>query len=637
MKMRVDLNCPAEIAAVEIRREEDCVRLILMDLADRPIDSCEATVRIRNREGEEIAREVHRARALRGRPHIAFSMTVPMEIPEGAESAEATLDKVWFEDRDVWRRSPAAEKEYESNRLEPGNELNALRYVAGEGAVGFPSQQADLWVCVCGRPNGNGETVCARCRRQREMIFRQYSRGAVLSRVSQRERQLDLETRGAREETARLQRLREEEYNRKREIRRKWRRGLLTAAALLALAAGIYWGGLPAWRLYTADRAMQEDRLEEARETLTALGGFPGAEERLAETERRILRRDGGLAAENPDAFPGEEAARLAAALRETGEEADSALADRVDLARAGAMLKAGEAEAAEALASGLPEGLSGREQLILDCRYARGEAALAANEHARAREIFEALGDYPGAAEKAKEARYEGALADLEEGKYDEAAAAFAALGDYQDSRELIPRCHYLKGVTLEEAGEAEAARLAYLEAGEHEDAPARAAAIRWSQAEAALAAEDYETALPLYREMDGYEDAREKWIQCATELARKAYKEREYTAAAAWLEDLPEDTRTTRQIRTRAYYLGAKAAANRGETEKAIEMMEKVSDYGDARKNIRNWRIALAKEKADAGQYAEALEILAPVAENYQAGQLIKEIEKKAAETDP
>ena len=370
--MRVDLNCPAEIAAVEIRREEDCVRLILMDLADRPIDSCEATVRIRNREGEEIAREVHRARALRGRPHIAFSMTVPMEIPEGAESAEATLDKVWFEDRDVWRRSPAAEKEYESNRLEPGNELNALRYVAGEGAVGFPSQQADLWVCVCGRPNGNGETVCARCRRQREMIFRQYSRGAVLSRVSQRERQLDLETRGAREETARLQRLREEEYNRKREIRRKWRRGLLTAAALLALAAGIYWGGLPAWRLYTADKAMQEDRLEEARETLTALGGFPGAEERLAETETRILRRDGGLAAENPDAFP--------------GEEADSALADRVDLARAGAMLKAGEAEAAEALASGLPEGLSGREQLILDCRYARGDAALAANEHARAR-----------------------------------------------------------------------------------------------------------------------------------------------------------------------------------------------------------------------------------------------------------
>lgn len=635
--MRVDLNCPAEIAAVEIRREEDCVRLILMDLADRPIDSCEATVRIRNREGEEIAREVHRARALRGRPHIAFSMTVPMEIPEGAESAEATLDKVWFEDRDVWRRSPAAEKEYESNRLEPGNELNALRYVAGESAVGFPSQQADLWVCVCGRPNGNGETVCARCRRQREMIFQQYSRGAVLSRVSQRERQLDLETRGAREETARLQRLREEEYNRKREIRRKWRRGLLTAAALLALATGIYWGGLPAWRLYTADRAMQEDRLEEARETLTALGGFPGAEERLAETERRILRRDGALAAENPDAFPGEEAARLASALRETGEEADGALADRVDLARAGAMLKAGEAEAAEALASGLPEGLSGREQLILDCRYARGEAALAANEHARAQEIFEALGDYPGAAEKAKEARYEGALADLEEGKYDEAAAAFAALGDYQDSRELIPRCHYLKGVTLEEAGEAEAARLAYLEAGEHEDAPARAAAIRWSQAEAALAAEDYEAALPLYREMDGYEDARDKWIQCATELARKAYKEREYTAAAAWLEDLPEDTRTTRQIRTRAYYLGAKAAANRGETEKAIEMMEKVSDYGDARKNIRNWRIALAKEKADAGQYAEALEILAPVAENYQAGQLIKEIEKKAAETDP
>ena len=137
-----------------------------------------------------------------------------MEIPEGAAGAEARLDKVWFEDNDVWRREKSRETEYEPNALPPGNELNALKYAAGEAAVGFPSQQEDLWVCVCGRPNGNRDQICARCRRQREMIFQQYNRNAVLRRVSQRERQLDLQTRGAREEAARLQRIREEEYDR---------------------------------------------------------------------------------------------------------------------------------------------------------------------------------------------------------------------------------------------------------------------------------------------------------------------------------------------------------------------------------------------------------------------------------------
>ena len=151
------------------------------------------------------------------------------------------------------------------------------------------------------------------------------------------------------------------------------------------------------------------------------------------------------------------------------------------------------------------------------------------------------------------------------------------------------------------------------------------------WKEAESFLAAENYEAALPLYREMDGYEDARAKWIQCATELARVSYRQREYIQAAAWLEDLPEDTKDTLRIRTRAYYLGAKAAASRGELEEAISIMEKVPTYSDASRNIRSWRIELAGQKMDQGQYEEAREILQPVAENYNARRLLQEIEEK------
>ena len=65
--MRINLKCPAEVLGMELPTEESpWVRLILMDLTDRGIASCEATVRLLDGEGRETARAVHRARAL---PH----------------------------------------------------------------------------------------------------------------------------------------------------------------------------------------------------------------------------------------------------------------------------------------------------------------------------------------------------------------------------------------------------------------------------------------------------------------------------------------------------------------------------------------------------------------------------------------
>lgn len=634
--MKIDLSCPAEIVKTElVRGEESWIRLILMNLTERGIDSCEATVRLMDREGQELGRTVHRARALKGRARSAFSMMIPMDIPENAASAEAQLDKVWLEDRDVWRRDKSREMEYESNRLPEGNDLNALRFVAGDGAVGFPSQQANLWICVCGRPNENRQMICTRCGRQRETVFHTCNREAVLRQVSQRERQLDLETRGAREETARLQRIREEAYDRVQARKRRTRRIIITILCLAALAAAGIFAVEPGIRLWRADQAMGEDRLEEARDLLTGLGNFPGAEERLRDTEQRIARRDGELAAAGGGTFTREQMTEIAAFLREKGTETgDGLLADRVDLAIAGELLKEGDLDGAEGMLNRLPETLEGRAAMMTACAFARGEKALAEGDYQEAREIFEGLGAEAGAAEKALEARYSQALAWMETGEYDAAIAEFSALGDYQDSPELIPRIWYLKGFVLEGQGDQTGAVEAYRLAGEYEDAAERLRDILWNQAEAFLAKQQYMEALPLYRELDGYQDARAKWLECATELARTAHKQREYGMALHWLEDLPEDTKEIRQIRTRALYLGAKAAAGRGELAEAIAMGEQVLDYSNTARLVRNWRMELAEQKMELGAYQEALELLEPVSENYNVKQMIREIEKKQAE---
>ena len=632
--MWIDLSCPAEVIGTELVPEENLVRLILMDLTDRGIDSCEATVRILDRGEEETGRAVHRARALKGRPHSVFSMTVPFELTEKAFRAEARLDKVWFDDNDVWRRNPSREIEYESNALEPGNDLNALKFVAGNTAVGFPSQQAELWICVCGRPNANSEAFCGRCQRQREMIFRQFQRGEVLRQVSQRERQLELQTRGAREETAQMQRLREEEYNRKQVVRKRRKALLAFLAAALALTAAVFWGAEPGLRLWSAEKALREDRLEDARATLDSLGQFPGAPGLRRETEIRIARRDGEAAAADESAFPEERMAETVSALREKGDgEDDSNLADRVELSMARALLKAGKADRAEDIAKRLPETTEGRDTLLRDCTFFRGEQALRENRYGDARTFFLSLENDPEAALKAEEALYEDGLARMEAGEYDAAIECFTELGDYQDSPGMISKSMYLKASVLESQGKMEEARQAYLAAGNWEDAEERAQSIRWNQAEGFLEAKDYASALPIYQEMDGYEDARDKWILCATEVARTAYRQREYLMAAGYLENLPEQTREAKQILTRALYLGAKAAADRGELEEAVSLMERVSTYGDAQKNIRNWRMEIAQQRMDEGKYEEAKAVLQPVADQYQAQKLLKEIEKMLA----
>ena len=162
--------------------------------------------------------------------------------------ADVTIDKVWFSDNAVWRRETSASVEYTPNDLPVSKALTDLKFAAGETAKGFPSQQDGLWVCVCGRPNPDSETSCVRCRQKKETVFARFNRDAVETKVSQREKQLDLATRSTREDLARLQRIREEEY-RVEGIRRKRRNRLLVCLAVfLALAALFFFLAEPALR-----------------------------------------------------------------------------------------------------------------------------------------------------------------------------------------------------------------------------------------------------------------------------------------------------------------------------------------------------------------------------------------------------
>ena len=151
--MQIDLTCPCEVFRTAMPTEEiPAASLVLFNLSDRVIVSAEITLLLQDAGGAEKERVVFRGRALNGRPHSTFSMNIPCPPTSGAVQAEATIEKVWFSDNEVWRRSEHEPVEYEPNALPVSRGLTNLKFAAGENAVGWPSQQDGLWVCVCGRP-----------------------------------------------------------------------------------------------------------------------------------------------------------------------------------------------------------------------------------------------------------------------------------------------------------------------------------------------------------------------------------------------------------------------------------------------------------------------------------------------------
>ena len=241
--MMIDLTCPAEVFQVTPPAEgQDCAAVSLYNLSNRVIVAAEVTLRLQNGRGVDLEKVTFERQGLNGRPHTVFRMEIPCRAHPGTETETAVIEKIRFSDGEEWTRDAGRETEYTPNDLPICKALTDLKFVAGETAKGFPEEQEGLWLCVCGRPNPEGAETCARCRQRKETVFARFSRDAVETRVSQRERQLDLASRGTREDMARLQHMREAEH-RISETRRKRRKHLMICLAVFIamMAALLLW------------------------------------------------------------------------------------------------------------------------------------------------------------------------------------------------------------------------------------------------------------------------------------------------------------------------------------------------------------------------------------------------------------
>lgn len=628
--MLIDLTCPAEVFRTALPTEEmPAASLALYNLSDRVIVSVEVTLRLLSGSGAEKERVVFRGRALNGRPHSTFQMNVPCTPDPAARRAEATIDKVWFSDNAVWRREASTSVEYIPNELPVSPALTDLKFTAGETAVGFPSQQEGLWVCVCGRPNPDGQDVCARCRRSKELIFTRYNREAVEKQVNQRERQLDLNTRSVREDTARLQRIREAEYNRKLARKARRKRLALCLPLLAAVLAAVYFFGGPALRLWAADRAMAREEWSSAAGTLREILPFPGAESRLKECEwQEALSLNAG-------AETREELKAASDALRAVeGREESIPLAEEADLKRARLALEAKDTAAArEAIALLKPED-ERRVSLEKEILFAEAKALYADEKYDKAREAFlQVASVYPEAAEFATECIYLPACQMINNGEYEAAIFELNRIPEHPQSRTAIQECHYRIAEQALEQEDLETAAAEFLMAADYGDAPARTEQTVFALAEKAYGEGDLAKAQSLYGSLPGYAPAVEKNNECLLKLARQAIHEKEYDRAMTLLDALPAEDPEAAELIPRTAYLAGTAALRAKDYAKAMTLLERAGDYRDAESKLSGAIEALVNEKLSEGDAAGALELLPRIENSKNYKQLNREAEYQDA----
>ncbi len=587
----------------ELPRENyPACELIMYNLSDKLVVSCEVTLLLQGKDGEELERLIYRAHALEGHPRSVFSMVVPVDESLRPTGLEVIIEKVWYDDNDVWRRGKGSLCEYTSNALPNGRNLELLRFVAGSNAVGYPENQDGVWVCVCGRPNPPYLHSCVRCQRSREQVFARYNKEAIEKIAAQRDQQLALKAKAAREDASRLQLEREQAYDQKKKKQRRTVKIAVLAAAGVAVVYGVVFHGLPYLRYRGAVSAFESGDYAQAQSVFAAMEGY-------ADADAYVLRCRYETALELLDAQDQESLTQAGETFRELADyENSAAYAQEADYRLGKLLLSQGKAEEASALFTALGDYADCAEQ-IKACDYLLAKGLLDQGSYLEAQVAFEALGDYSDAPALAQEAIYQSGKAALERTDWDNAILYLSQTAGYQDTDTLLPQAHYGKALELQAAGDYTQAGEHFLAAGDYQDAQEQAIACIYAPAKEAMDSGDYATAAELFGKIPDYEDSSELYIACTYEVARTAMKDLEYNRALGLLNTIPETYEDVFDLKMDCLYLPGEAALEKGEYDTAVQYLSQVSTYQDAAKLLEEARFGQAVALTDAGDYDAAI----------------------------
>ena len=638
--MRSDLTCPIEVVDVRVEQQETegaqavvCV-IRFLNLMEKAVDSVQMNIICFDEAGTRLGGRLVRAFVHDEDDIRHFAGAFMPEHVDGVARVEASVEKVWFKDSEVWRREERNVREYTPNNLPEGRELDRLRTVAGPDAAGYPYEGDLFWMCVCGRANTLDDKLCFKCHRERARVLAEYSYAAIESTVGRRERDLEKRTR---ENLRKSSEQTVKHMTAEQEKRRQRSRRMGTVIALLILAVA----GLSAWRWgvpcaasVVATKRLDSGLSADAKAIFEWIDlhwpGQFGAKENAQEAERRII--EGLIAVGHEDALV--EASWRARAI--PGPEG-GALYERAQLALAASCEVRGDYERAQAIYEALRESDEAAKRL-LELIYTVADAAQERVDYPTAIERFASLGDYRDAQERHTQCIYLYGRQLLREGHYKQAAEQFMLVSGEEDALELARQSYYLLAQVHQQDGEYVAAAELYESLGVYEQAHLRARECRYAagmqalkasgfyadmddaaQGDEAEAAEpdgeaqayDADAVQPVETDIKAlgdaaeqfalagdYEDAQARFEAAVYMLSEHALESGDAQTAVGWLQRLPRGEEATAALNAATYALAEEREAG-GDREGAVLAYASLGNYKDAVERMRALEYALALDE--------------------------------------
>jgi len=629
--MKIDLTCPVELWHHALPTHDDPVcRLQLFNLSEQTVSSIQAVFTCYDSNGALMSRQVERVQGLAGEARSAFEMAVAIEGGVYADGLDFSIEKVWFSDGTVWRHVTGHGSEFTPNTLPSGRRLDVLRYLAGDDALGFPSDQGAVWVCVCGRPNSPGEDTCRRCGRQKRDVFTSFNEASVETIIFNHESAMEEK---ARRERAEAQRIADENAAavlKKKKRRRRTIALTLTLIILLGAAYGIFFHGIPYYRYYTACGQLENGVYTAARasfEELAAMRGVYSLPIRIDaigldvdlldsvyyhKSAEQVLECDYRQACASMSTGTITSLKTAQDAFDVLGDYRDSSeLAMSARYQRAEHLFATAQYESAIAVYDEIPtyQNSTQRRNAVI---YHWAGQLMSQKDYTAAREKYLSLGAYSDAATQANDCLYQPALSAIDSGDYLAAIDFLLQLpADYQNTRLRLQEAYYGAAGQYFDQQNYDTAADYYLLAGDYLDAYSQATACLYEPAYALMQDGHYAAAKESFDKIPAYRNAQQLSWECAYHLALAEYENSNYDMARLLLEDALA-YEPAADLMQECIYMPAVALQQQGDLSGAAALFESIPGYQDADERLTAIRYAQALDMIDAQDYADAISAL-------------------------
>jgi len=626
--MKIDLSCPVELWHHALpTADHPLFRLQLFNLTEQTVSSIQAVFSCYDQNGALMSRQVERIQGLCGEGRSAFEMAVALDDGVSASGIDFSIEKVWFEDGTVWRHVTGHGSEFTPNNLPAGRRLDVLRYLAGSDAMGFPSDQGAVWLCVCGRPNTPSSDSCRRCGRNKREVFTSFNEASVETIIFNHESAMEEK---ARRERAEKQRIADEQAA-LRSKKKKRRRITLTVILLTLFALlgtyGVFFHGIPYYRYYTANQKMETGLYSAARAEFSDLSQMRGVYSlpvKIDAIKLDIDLLDSCFYHKSFDLISECDYRQAKASMAtgtitslKTAQDAFDALGDyrdSADLAKAARYQRAehlsaiGQYENAVAVYDEIP-GYESSVQRRNAAIYNWAAQLMNAKEYTAAREKYLSLGDYSDAAMQAGNCLYQPALSAIDSGDYLSAISLLTQLdSSYQNTALRLQEAYYGAASQYFEQQDYDTAADYYLLAGDYLDAYSQATACLYEPAYLLMQQGEYAAAKDSFDKILTFRDSQQLSWECSYELALLEKEAGNYTMACQLLENALEYAPAAELLKE-CTYLPAVALHQQGDLRTAEMMFASIPGYMDADNRLMAIRYELAFDLMENSHYADAI----------------------------